>query len=485
MNVASTPAGVEAASERITRELAAIVGPDNVARTAAERMVYEADGFTMARQTPAAVVHPGSTEEVQKIVRLANREGIPFVARGAGTGLSGGALVRPGGIIISLTRMRRILAVDVRNRRATAEAGVVNLRLTQHVQGQQYHYAPDPSSQMACTLGGNVAENAGGPHTLKYGVTTNHLLGLKMVLGDGEILDIPGDTDETPGYDLMGVIAGSEGTFGIITEVTVRLTRLPEAKHTALAVFESVDDATRCVSDIIAAGVVPAALEMMDATIIESVEAAFHFGFPLDAEAVLIIELDGLAAGLDRLGAAVADICNRNHAREVRVARDEDERALLWMSRKKAVGTLGRLAPSHCTQDGVIPRSKLPEVLRRINAIGQSFGLRIANVFHAGDGSLHPIILFDERDPEEVQRVLACGGEVLKVCVDVGGTITGEHGVGVEKLDFMRLVFSENDLDTMTRVRDAFNPSRLCNPDKVLPTTTGCVELLLSKRGVH
>ncbi len=437
-------------ADSLTEKLAAIVGPENVARTATDRLVYEVDAFTMAKQPPAAVVHPGSTEEVQEIVRLANREGIPFVARGAGTGLSGGALVHAGGIVISLTRMRRILDIDIRNRRATAEAGVVNLRLTQQVVGRHFHYAPDPSSQMACTLGGNVAENAGGPHTLKYGVTTNHLLGLKMVLGNGEILDIPGDTDEPAGYDLLGIIAGSEGTFGIVTEVTVRLTRLPEAAQTALVVFSSVADATRCVSDIIAAGVVPAALELMDATIIKSVEGAFHFGFPLDAGAVLM--------------------------REVRVARDENERERLWMCRKKAVGTLGRIAPSHCTMDGVIPRSKLPDVLELIADVAERHNLLIANLFHAGDGSLHPLILFDERNPEEVERVQKAGGEVLKACVEVGGTITGEHGVGVEKLEYMRFVFSENDIDTMARIRDVFNPARLCNPDKVVPPAAGLLE---------
>lgn len=475
----------ELTSEQITHELAELIGEDKVALTTAERLVYEADAFTMAKFRPAAVTHPSSTEEVQKVVAFCNRRKIPFVARGAGTGLSGGALVRPGGVMISLTRMRRVLAVDYRNRRITAEAGVVNLKLSQHVAAEGYHYAPDPSSQITCTIGGNVAENAGGPHTLKYGVTTNHLLGLRMVLPDGEIVDIAGDTDEPMGYDLLGLITGSEGTFCIITEVTVRLTPVPQAKHTALAVFETIEDATRCVSEIIASGIVPAALEMMDATVIAAVEAAFKFGFPLDAQAVLIIELDGIGAGLEGIGRRVEEICGRNNSREVRVARDEGERARLWMARKKAVGTLGRLSPSHCTQDGVIPRSKLPEVLARIGGVADSYGLRVANVFHAGDGNLHPILLYDDRDEDQVRRVLECGGEILKICVDVGGTITGEHGVGVEKMDFMSLIFSPVDLDTMTRVRSVFNPESLCNPDKVLPTTTGCVELLLTKRGVH
>ena len=466
----------------LTRELASIVGAENVSSTTAERMVYEADGFTMARRRPAAVVHPASTEEVQKVVRLASARGLPFVARGAGTGLSGGAMAPPGGIIISLTRMRRILDIDLRNRRLTAEAGVVNLKVTQAVAGHGLHYAPDPSSQSACTLGGNVAENAGGPHTLKYGVTVNHLLGLKMVLPDGELLDIPGETEDNPGYDLPGLITGSEGTLGIVTEVTVRLTPLPQKTWTALAVFETISDATRCVSSVIAAGIIPAALELMDANVIQAVEAAFHFGLPLDAQAVLIIELDGLEAGLDELGDRVRGICESHGVRELRVARDETERTALWMCRKKAVGSLGRLAPSHCTQDCVIPRSALPEVLERIGEIAREFGLRIANVFHAGDGNLHPIVLYDDRDGEQVRRVLACNGEIVRACVEAGGTITGEHGVGVEKLEFMPLIFSEADLAAMDRVRAAFDPGGLCNPGKVLPGGPGCADLVLNKK---
>ncbi len=466
----------------LMRGLVSIVGEENVSSTDAQRMVYEADGFTMARRRPAAVVHPASTEEVQSIVRLAARLGVPFVARGAGTGLSGGAMAPPGGIVISLTRMRRILDIDLRNRRLTAEAGVVNLKVTQAVAPHGLHYAPDPSSQSACTLGGNVAENAGGPHTLKYGVTVNHLLGLKMVLPDGEILDVPGETEDNPGYDLPGLITGSEGTLGIVTEVTVRLTPLPQKTWTALAVFETVSQATRCVSAIIAAGIIPAALELMDANVIQAVEAAFHFGLPLDAQAVLIIELDGLEAGLDGLGQKVRGICEEHGVRELRVARDEQERTALWMCRKKAVGSLGRLAPSHCTQDCVIPRSALPEVLEKIGEIARRFDLRIANVFHAGDGNLHPIVLYDDRDEEQVRRVLECNGEIVRACVEAGGTITGEHGVGVEKLEFMPLIFSDTDLATMERVRAAFDPAGLCNPGKLLPGGDGRAELVLNKK---
>lgn len=466
-------------------ELESILGPESVATTTAERLVYETDAFTVAKQRPAAVVHPKTTKEVQAVVRLANQKGIPFVARGAGTGLSGGALVAPGGILVNISRMREILSVDLRNRRVTAQAGVVNLKLSQHVASEKYQFAPDPSSQMACTLGGNVAENAGGPHTLKYGVTTNHLLGIRMVLPDGEILDIPGTLDENAGYDLLGLIAGSEGTFGIITEVTVKLTRLPQAKWTALGVFPTIRDATQCVSDIIAAGILPAALEMIDNTAIQTVEAAFGFGFPLDAGAALIIELDGLEAGLAEQGVRVNNICQHNNASEVRVATSEEERMNLWMARKKAVGTLGRIAPSHCTQDGVVPRSKLPEVSAAINAKVAEYGLKIANIFHAGDGSLHPILLFDERDEEQVSRVMECGEEILKICIAAGGAITGEHGVGIEKMDFMPLMFSDIDMDTMAQVKQAFNPGNLCNPDKILPTRAGCTELLLLKKGVH
>ncbi|MDQ2799161.1 MAG: FAD-binding protein, partial [Armatimonadota bacterium] len=335
-------------------------------------------------------------------------------------------------------------------------------------------YAPDPSSQGACTLGGNIANNAGGPHTLKYGVTANHVLSVEMVLPDGEVVVLGDKTEDTNGYDLLGLALGSEGTFGIVTQATVRLVRKPQAVRTLLAIFNTVDDATETVSAIVASGIVPAALEMMDGVILQTVEDAFHFGFPRDAGAILIIELDGLAAGLDAQAARVRALCDHSHAREIRQAETAKDRANLWAARKKAVGTLGRLAPSCVTQDCVIPRSKLPEVLRAIAAIGAKYSLRIANVFHAGDGNLHPATLFDERNPDEVRRVMAASHEILELCVGLGGTLTGEHGIGVEKRDYMPLLFPPETLQTMSDLRAVFNPQGLCNPDKVLPTAHGC-----------
>jgi glycolate oxidase len=470
--------------ERLINDLRAVCGADAVLAGRDETIVYDCDAFTLDKHLPQVVVLPRSTEQVSRVVQLARREGMPFLARGAGTGLSGGAMAREGGVVIALTRMKRILDVDLRNRRITAEAGAVNISLTRAVSDRSYQYAPDPSSQTACTIGGNVANNSGGPHTLKYGVTVNHVLGVKMVLPDGEIIQLDGKIDQRPGYDLTGIVCGSEGTFGVVTEVTARLVRQPPAVRTMLAVFNNVDDATNTVSGIIAAGIVPAALEMMDQLVIQAVEAAFKFGFPTDAGACLIVELDGLEAGLDRQAEHARSICLENGAREVRTAASTAERTALWMARKKAIGAAGRLAPSNCTQDGVIPRTKLPQVLREIAEIGRRRGVRIANGFHAGDGNLHPVVLFDERDPEQVKRVLAAGSDILQVCVDAGGSITGEHGIGLEKIDHMRSIFSEVDLDVMARVKRVFNPEGLCNPGKIFPTSKGCVEVMLKARSV-
>jgi glycolate oxidase len=470
--------------ERLVTDLRKLCGEDAVLAGRDETLVYDCDAYTIDKHLPQIVVLPRTTEEVSRVVQLARREAMPFLARGAGTGLAGGALARHGGVIIALTRMKRILEVDLRNRRITAEAGAVNISLTRAVADRGYQYAPDPSSQMACTIGGNVANNSGGPHTLKYGVTVNHVLGVRMVLPDGEIVQLGGKAEERPGYDLTGIVCGSEGTFGIVTEVTVRLVRQPAAVRTMLAVFNTVDDATNTVSGIIAAGIVPAALEMMDQLVIQAVEAAFKFGFPTDAGACLIIELDGLEAGLDHQAERARAICLENSAREVRTAGTAAERTALWLARKKAIGAAGRLAPSNCTQDGVIPRTKLPQVLREIAGIGQRYGLRICNVFHAGDGNLHPVVLFDERDPEEVKRVLAAGSAILEACVAAGGSITGEHGIGIEKIDHMPSIFSPTDLDVMGRIRRVFNPEDLCNPGKILPTSKGCVEVMLKARSI-
>ncbi|HMC89262.1 MAG TPA: FAD-linked oxidase C-terminal domain-containing protein, partial [Gemmataceae bacterium] len=421
-------------------------------------------------------VFPTSTEQVAEVVKLCNRLNIPFLPRGAGTSLAGGCLPVGGGVMLALTRMKRILEVSIRDRYAVVEAGVVNLWLTNHLKPHGYHYAPDPSSQGACTIGGNVATNSGGPHTLKYGVTVNHVLGLELVLPDGQIVHTGGATEDNPGYDLTGVMVGSEGTFGIATKVWVRITRNPEAYRTLLGVFETVDDATNTISDIIGAGIIPGALEMLDQLILQAVEAAFHFGFPLDAGAVLIMEVDGLEAGLDADAERIAAIARKNKAREVRRARSEAERLLLWKSRKQAFGAVGRLAPSYCTQDGVVPRTRLPHILREIQKIGAKYQLRIANVFHAGDGNIHPILLFDERDPEQVKRVLKASNEILDECIRCGGSVTGEHGIGVEKIDFMPKLFTPEDLHMMLRLRSAFNPDNRCSPAKMLPTAGACIE---------
>ena len=463
-------------SPALLADLTAIVGKEALLTAASDLAVYECDGFTLEKNKPDVVVFPTSTEQVAALVRACNRAQVPFLPRGAGTSLAGGCLPVGGGVVIALTRMKRILEVNYDDRYAVVEPGVVNVWLTQHVKAQGWHYAPDPSSQGACTLGGNVATNSGGPHTLKYGVTVNHVLGLEFVLPSGEIVTIGGPLADAPGYDLTGLIVGSEGTLGIATKVWVRLTRNPQAYRTLLGVFETVDDATATISDIIGAGIVPAALEMMDALILQAVESAFHFGFPLDAGAVLIMEVDGLEAGLDEEAQRIRAIALQNRAREVRLAGSEAERLALWKARKQAFGAVGRLAPSYCTQDGVVPRTRLPEMLRHIRDIGQRHQLRIANVFHAGDGNLHPILLFDERDGEQVRRVLAASQEILDACLALGGSVTGEHGIGVEKLDFMAKMFSPADLAFMALVRSAFNPQGLCSPAKMLPTAGACIE---------
>ncbi|MCS6977882.1 MAG: FAD-binding protein [Gemmatales bacterium] len=453
-----------------------LLGPEAVLTAPSDLVVYECDGYTIEKNRPDVVVFPRSTEEVVQIVRLCNQLGVPFLPRGAGTSLAGGCLPVGGGVVIALTRMKRILEVNYRDRYAVVEPGVVNVWLTHQVKDHGFHYAPDPSSQGACTIGGNVATNSGGPHTLKYGVTVNHVLGLEFVLPDGRVVRTGGPCEDAPGYDLTGVIVGSEGTFGIATKIWVRLTPNPEGCRTLLGVFETVDAATNTISDIIGAGIVPAALEMMDQLILQAVEAAFHFGFPLDAGAVLIMEVDGLEAGLDEEAERIAAIARRNGAREVRRAANEAERQLLWKCRKQAFGAVGRLAPSYCTQDGVVPRTKLPHILREIQRIGERYGLRIANVFHAGDGNIHPIILFDERDADQVRRVLQASHDILEECLRCGGSVTGEHGIGVEKIDFMPRMFSPEDLDMMHRLKSVFNPHGLCSPAKMLPTAGACIE---------
>ena len=455
----------------------AIVGAVNCLTSRADLAVYECDGFTIDKNKPDVVVFPTSAEDVVAIVKVCNELDVPFVARGAGTSLAGGCVPVGGGVMIGLSRMKKILEVNVRDRYALVEAGVVNVWLTNQLKPLGYHYAPDPSSQGACTIGGNVATNSGGPHTLKYGVTVNHILGIEMVLPNGELVVVGGPTEDAPGYDLVGTIVGCEGTFGIVTKAWVRVTRNPEAYRTLLGVFDSIDDCTNCISDIIGAGIVPAALEMLDQTILGAIEAAFQFGFPLDAEAVLIMEVDGHAAGLQDEADAIEAIALRNNAREVRKANTDPERMALWKARKQAFGTIGRLGyPSYCTQDGVVPRTKLPEIMRCIRATSARHGVAICNVFHAGDGNIHPVLMFDERDPKQVQAVLAASTDILEECIRLGGSVTGEHGIGVEKLDFMRKMFTPDDMNFMVRLRTAFNPTNNCSPNKMLPTAGGCAE---------
>ena len=460
----------------LRRELEGIVGRDGVLSEPDELLVYESDGLTLFRALADFVVFPTSAEHVAAVVRLANREALPFVARGAGTGLSGGCLPAEGGVVISMMRMNRVLDVDYDNQVAVVEPGLVNLHLSWAVGPRGFHYAPDPSSQQACTIGGNIANNSGGPHTLKYGVTVNHVLGLEVVLPDGEVMWLGGKTRDALGYDLAGVFVGSEGTFGIATKIAVRILRKPQAVKTVLAVFDQIDQASAAVSAIIARGLVPAAVEMIDQLTIQAVEDAFGCGYPRDAAAALLIEVDGLRAGIEAQCERIVDACRQSGAREVRAAADEAERQLLWKGRKSAFGAYGRVSPAYMVMDGVIPRTKLPYVLGRVNEIVAAHGLRVGNVFHAGDGNLHPNILYDPRKPGEEARVVAAGAEIMKVCAEVGGSISGEHGIGLEKSDFMPFIFSAADLAFMQSLKAAFNPTGLCNPGKVFPTKKSCVE---------
>ncbi|MDA8353749.1 MAG: FAD-binding protein [Firmicutes bacterium] len=456
-----------------------LVGKEHVLHRQADLVAYECDGFTLQRGKARAVVFPGETKEVSAVVRLLHRERVPFIARGAGTGLSGGATPLGGEVIISLVRMKKLLRVDLDNRTAVVQPGFVNLKLTQAISKDGYYYAPDPSSQYACTIGGNVAENAGGAHCLKYGVTTNHILGAEVVLPDGEVIRLGEDgIPDQPGYDLLGLITGSEGTLGVVTEITVRILKAPEGKQTILAYFDDVEDGSRAVSDIISAGIVPAALEMMDRTAIEGVEAAnFPVGHPLDIEALLLIEVDGIEAGFQSEAEDIVDVCRKWNVREVKVAKDEQEAAAWWANRKTGFGAMGAISPDYLVQDGVIPRSRLPEVLNKIRAISQETGLRIANIFHAGDGNLHPLILFDAQKPGEKEKALQAGSRCLKACADAGGSITGEHGVGIEKKEEMRFIFTDEEIEAQTRIRSVFNPDNLLNPDKLFPQPGRCAEV--------
>jgi len=457
--------------QRFLNRLKEIVGDDSIRLADAQREAYASDAYTLAKARPGVVVLPRLTDQVVAIARLCKEFKVPLVPRGAGTGLAGGAMAREDAVLLCLSRMNQILSIDLPNRRMRVQAGAVNSYLTKAVGGDGYHYAPDPSSQSASTIGGNIANNAGGPHTLKYGVTVNHILAVQVVLPDGQLVEL--DTDDH-GYDLVGVVVGSEGTLGIITEATVKVVPNPEAIRTLLVSCDSVDRATNLISAIIAEGIVPAALEMIDQTIIKVVEDTYHLGLPTDAGAVLLIEVDGAAIGIEAQADRVEELCRAGGAMRVERASDPAERAKLWMARKKSVGALGRLAPSHATQDGVAPRTKLPQMLKDIAAIAEKHHLRIANVFHAGDGNLHPVVLFDERDPAQVQHVLDAGGDILRACVEAGGALTGEHGIGLEKQEFLGMMFTDDDIDTMVRLRSVFNPEDLLNPGKLFPMGGNC-----------
>jgi glycolate oxidase len=428
------------------------------------------------------VVLPGSAAQIAAIVRACAAEGVPYVARGSGTGLSGGALPRTDGVLIVTSKMRRIIEIDAANQRAVVEPGVINLDVSKAAKPYGYYYAPDPSSQQICSIGGNVAENSGGAHCLKYGFTVNHVLGLEIVTPDGDIVQTNvGD----PGYDLLGAFVGSEGTLGIATKVTVQLTRLPETVQTLLAAFESIEAAGTAVSAIIGAGVVPAAIEMMDALSIEAAEAAVRCDYPAGAGAVLVVELDGPVAEVDHQFAEVERLCREAGAFEIRIAADDVERALIWKGRKSAFAAVGRISPDYIVQDGVIPRTALPAVLARIDELSRESGIRVANVFHAGDGNLHPLVLYDDGEPGAGERAEEVSGKILDLCIEHGGSITGEHGVGVDKSRYMARMFTAADLDTMQMVRCAFDPAGLCNPGKVFPTPRLCGEVPGRRSGVH
>ncbi len=453
----------------VAERLAEIVGERHVLSRQSELLVYNSDGLPGYRRQPRLAVFPGTRDETIAIVRLLAEEKLPFVPRGAGTGLSGGALADDI-VIIGLHRLKKIISLDVADRRATVEPGVVNLRLNKHVAPYGLLYAPDPSSEAACTIGGNVAENAGGPHCLKYGVTLNHVLAMTVVLPSGDVVELGSKIGERDGYDLRGAFIGSEGCFGVALEITVKLTPKPQTVRTLLADFMSVNEAARVTSAIIASGIVPAALEFMDGPTIRVVESSIYAaGYPKDAEAILLIELDGLDAGVSADLETVRQICVEGGARNVKVARDDAERMKLWQGRKKAFGAMGRLAPHLIVQDAVIPRTKLPEILETIHAISEKYGVVVCNVFHAGDGNLHPNIAYSADDPDESERVHKAMTEIMRACIDAGGSITGEHGVGLDKMGYMEAIFSETSLNAMCELRGVFDPDRRANPGKVVP----------------
>lgn len=460
----------------IIRQLRKIAGKDAVLDRPEELMLYEYDGG-VDKSRPGAVVFPANTQQVSEIMKLASHNKVPVVPRGAGTGLSGGAIARKEAIMLAMARMNKILEIDIPNQRAVVQPGVVNLEVSNATAKYGYYYAPDPSSQKACTIGGNVSENSGGPHTLALGVTVNHVTGLEVVLPDGRIVEFGGKAQDSTGLDLTGFFVGSEGTMGVVTSITVKLTKLPEHVTTLLGIYNSVEDAANTVVAITQSGVTPAALEMLDSWMLRCVEENVHAGYPVDAAAVLLIELEGMREAVEEQAEAVAAVCMQQKARDVRRARDEKQRQLLWLGRKTAFGAVGRVSPSYYTQDGVIPRTKVPATLAEIQRISEKYGLIIGNVFHAGDGNLHPLILFDPRDPKQTQASHDASKEIMDCCIRFGGSITGEHGVGSEKMNFMPALFSEDDLEVMIRLRNAFNPQSILNPQKMIPELRYCREI--------
>jgi glycolate oxidase len=453
-----------------------ILGTDGLVVSAEGRLVYECDMHTFYKGAPDAVALPTSVEQVRAVVGVCRREGVPIVPRGSGTGLIGGAMATRGGVMVSMTRMTAILETDLPNRCATVQAGLINLWLTDAVREQGYFFAPDPSSQMVSSIGGNVSTNAGGAHCLKYGITTNHVLGLQLVTGAGDLVWLGGKTVDHPGYDLTGLTVGSEGTFGLVTAVIVRLLHAPEAVKTALVSFASMEAAAESVSAIIAAGIIPAALEMIDDVIIRAINAGVGAGYPDSSRAVLLIELDGPRAEVEVEAERVVALCRERGALEVRVARDDAERALLWKGRKEAAGAIGRVTPAYLLQDAVVPRSKLPLVMREISEIARRHRVVIGNVFHAGDGNLHPMICYDDRRPDELERAKHANEALLEACIALGGSVTGEHGVGVDKANNLPLQYGDADLNFMYRLRRVFDPGALMNPDKLLPSHPACGE---------
>jgi glycolate oxidase len=477
MDMPEPDAGVLARRDAITRAMREVVSGEGVIVDEDERRAYECDGLSAYRQLPLIVVLPETTEQVSAILRYCGEHGVKIVPRGAGTSLSGGALPLADAITLGLGKFNKILDIDWDNRCVVAQPGVTNLAITQAVEHRGFYYAPDPSSQIACSIGGNVAENSGGVHCLKYGLTTNNLLGLEMVLMNGEVIRLGGRHLDPGGYDLMGVVTGSEGLLGVITEVTVRILKKPETARALLLGFPSNETGGDCVGRIIAAGIIPGGMEMMDKPAIHAVEDFVHAGYPLNVEALLIVELDGPAVEVDHLIERVQSIAKESGAVFMQVSRDEDERHKFWAGRKAAFPAVGRISPDYMCMDGTIPRRRLPEVLTRFGELSKHYGLRVANVFHAGDGNLHPLILFDANVPDELDRAERFGADILRACVAVGGVLTGEHGVGVEKRDLMTEVFTEEDLNQQQRLKCAFDPSGLLNPGKVYPTLHRCAEL--------